>query len=176
VASSLFRLVWRRHPVSSVGTLTDGVCTSAVSRDRRGPAMARIHRGLIQRQLRGGRPKLELVTLTAAAIAIVATDRHVHQERATMPRPGLTQRTTAVPMHLRSIPELEPKPAQDLLHRVLGANSAKVDAWAWLFLTRPHDGSVLFRPFRSLSLYGERERHSSIDRALLQSEWVQTRV
>src|ERR1700686_659637 len=51
-------------------------------------AMAKIDRGLMQGQLRGSRPKLELVTVTVAAMAIVAADRHVHRERATTPRPG----------------------------------------------------------------------------------------
>jgi hypothetical protein len=41
-------------------------------------AMAKIDRGLMQRLFRGGRPKLELVTVTAAAMATVATDRYVH--------------------------------------------------------------------------------------------------
>src|SRR5208337_2894754 len=47
--------------------------------------MAKIDRGLMQRQLRGRSPKLNLVAVTVAAMAIVATDRHVHRERATTP-------------------------------------------------------------------------------------------
>src|ERR1035441_9336626 len=83
----------------------------------------------MQRQPRGSSPKLELVTLTVATMAIIATDCHVHRERATTPRPGLVQRTTSVRLHPRSIRRLEPKQAQHLLHRDLSANSVEVDAW-----------------------------------------------
>src|SRR5271157_6045322 len=91
--------------------------------------MAKIHRGLIQGQLRGPGPKLELVTVTSAAMAEVATDRHVHRERAATPRRGLMQRTNSVPLHPRTLRGLEPKQAQDLLHRDLSANSVEIDAW-----------------------------------------------
>ena len=53
-------------------------------------AMAKIHRHLMQGRLRGSRPKLDLVTVTVAAMAKVAIDRRVHRQRATTPRPGLT--------------------------------------------------------------------------------------
>jgi len=56
-------------------------------------ATAKIDRSLIQGLLRGSSPKLELVTVAVAAMATVATDRHVHRERAPMARPGLVQRT-----------------------------------------------------------------------------------
>jgi hypothetical protein len=42
--------------------------------------MAKIDCGLMQRQLRGGGPKLKLVAVTVAAMAKVATERHVHRE------------------------------------------------------------------------------------------------
>jgi hypothetical protein len=42
--------------------------------------MAKIHRGLMQRQLRGSRPEFKLVTVAVAAMAKVATERHVHRE------------------------------------------------------------------------------------------------
>jgi hypothetical protein len=92
-------------------------------------AVAKIDRGLMEGQLPGGRPKLKLVTVAVAAMAMIATDCHVHRERATTPRHGLMQRTTSVPLHPRSIRGLEPKQAQDLLHRDLSANSIEVDAW-----------------------------------------------
>src|SRR5438128_484698 len=43
--------------------------------------MAKIDRGLIHAQLRGSRPKLELIPVAAAAMAIVPTARHVHREQ-----------------------------------------------------------------------------------------------
>jgi hypothetical protein len=42
--------------------------------------MAKIDCGLMQRQLRGSGPELKLVTVTVAAMAKVATERHVHRE------------------------------------------------------------------------------------------------
>jgi hypothetical protein len=92
-------------------------------------AIAKINRGLMQGQLRGGCPKLEVVTVTVATMARVAADCHVHRERATMLRRGFMQRTPSVPLHPRSTQGLEPKQAQDLLHRDLCANSVEVDAW-----------------------------------------------
>jgi hypothetical protein len=91
--------------------------------------MAKVDRCLIQGLLRGSRPKLELVTLTLAAMAKVATACHVHRERAMKPGPGLMQWTSSVPLHPRSICRLEPQQAQNLLHRDLSANSVEVDAW-----------------------------------------------
>ena len=49
-------------------------------------ATAKVHRGLMQGQLRGSRPQLELVAVAVAAMAKVAADRHVHRERATRSR------------------------------------------------------------------------------------------
>jgi hypothetical protein len=43
-------------------------------------AMAKFHRHLMQGRLRGSRPKLDLVTVTVAAMAKVAIDRHVHRQ------------------------------------------------------------------------------------------------
>jgi hypothetical protein len=42
--------------------------------------MAKIHRGLMERQLRDSGPELKLITVTLAAMAKVATERHVHRE------------------------------------------------------------------------------------------------
>src|SRR5947207_1737688 len=87
-------------------------------------AMAKIDRRLMQRQLRGSRPELKLVTMTVAPMATVATDRHVHREPATTTAgPGIMQGTASVPLHPRPIRGLEPKQVQDLLHRDLSANS-----------------------------------------------------
>src|SRR5215472_2233209 len=61
--------------------------------------MTQIDRGPVQRQLRGRRPELERISVAATAMAIVATQCHVHRETAVSPRPGLVQRTTAVPLH-----------------------------------------------------------------------------
>jgi hypothetical protein len=97
--------------------------------------MAKIDRGLIHAQLGGSSPKLERVTVAAAAMAIVATARHVHRERMTPSRPGLMQRTTSVPLHPRSLRGLESQQVQNLLHRDFRANSVEVDAW--------HGGSSL---------------------------------
>jgi hypothetical protein len=91
-------------------------------------ATAKIDRGLMQGQPRGRCPKLKLVTVTAAAMAIVATDCQVHRERATAHGPGLMQWTTSVPLHPRSIRGLELEQAQDLLHCDLIAKSVEVDS------------------------------------------------
>jgi hypothetical protein len=41
-------------------------------------ALAQVDRGLMQGLLGGGSPKLKLVTVAVAAMATVATGRHVH--------------------------------------------------------------------------------------------------
>jgi hypothetical protein len=93
-------------------------------------ALAEIDCGPMQWQLRGGCPKLELVAVAMTTMAEVAADHHVHRERATpTPRCGLVQWTTSVPLRPRSIRGLEPKQAQDLLHRDFAANSVEVDSW-----------------------------------------------
>ena len=92
-------------------------------------SMAEIDRGWMQGQLRGGRPKLKLVTVASAAVATVAADRHVHRKRATTPRRGLMQGTTSIPLYPRSTHGLKPKQTQDPLHRDLSANSIEVDTW-----------------------------------------------
>jgi hypothetical protein len=122
----------------------------------------------MQGLLRGSGPKLKLVTTTAAAVAKVATERHVYRKRAittAAPRPGLVQWTTSVPLRPRPARGLEPKQAQDLLHRDLCANSVEVHARHGCSppvgssnLAGPQNGSAFPRPFRSLSLYAERER------------------
>ena len=97
--------------------------------------MAKIDCGLMQRKLPGRRPKLKLVAVTVAPMASVATDRHVHRERA-MPTtsPGVMQRTASVPLHPRSTRGLEPKQVQHPLHRHQTANSVEVDAGHEFFL------------------------------------------
>src|SRR5690349_8963404 len=57
--------------------------------------LAKLERGLMQRQFPGGCPELKLVAVTVTAMAEVTTQRHVYRETATTPRPGLMQRTTA---------------------------------------------------------------------------------
>jgi hypothetical protein len=89
--------------------------------------MTQLDRGLVQRPLRGRRPELKLVTPTAAPMAIVPAQRHVHRETAAMLRPGLMQRTAPVPLHTRSARGREAEQAQHLLHRDLTADSAEVD-------------------------------------------------
>jgi uncharacterized protein with von Willebrand factor type A (vWA) domain len=79
--------------------------------------------------LRGSGPKLKLVAAAVATMAHVAADGQVHGERAAAARRlGLIQRTTSVRLSPRSIRRLEPKQAQNLLHRDIGANAVEVDA------------------------------------------------
>jgi hypothetical protein len=116
--------------VVCVGTTTEARSPALDPGNLAAKAVAKIDRSPMQRQLRGSGPKLELVTVTAAAVARVATDRHVYRERAittTTPRPGLVQRTTSVPLRPSSIRGLEPKQAQYLFHRDFRANSIEVD-------------------------------------------------
>src|SRR5271166_1412606 len=82
---------------------------------------------LEQQQLCGSRPGLKLVAVTAAPMAIVAAQRHVHRERAAMARPGRVQRTASLPLHPRSFRGLEAEPVQRLLDRDLPANCLEVD-------------------------------------------------
>jgi hypothetical protein len=90
--------------------------------------MAEVHGGLMQRKPPGGRPELELVAVTAAAMAEVATDRHVHRERAMRTTgPGVMQGTASVPLNPRPTRGLEPKQVQHPLHRHESANSVEVD-------------------------------------------------
>ena len=128
-------------------------------------ATAKAHRGLMQGQLRGSRPQLELVAAAVAAMAEVAADRHVHRERATtmVLRQGLMQRTTAVSLRPRSSPGLESKLAQDLFHRDLGANSVEIyarhDCFSGGELVEPHSmtrwlGDRRTVPFPLISLWG----------------------
>jgi hypothetical protein len=104
-----------RWPLLCCVCLGDDMCRGVAARRARrssatpnpgdvaAKAMAKIHRGLIQGQLRGRCPKLELVTVSVAAMAVVATDRHVHRERAETPRRGLMQRTNSIPLYPRSL-------------------------------------------------------------------------
>ena len=61
-------------------TIPEQVVTSANPGNIAAKSMAKIDRGLMQRQLRGSGPELKLVTVTAAAMAKVATHRHVRRE------------------------------------------------------------------------------------------------
>jgi hypothetical protein len=60
--------------------MTEGPSPTPNPGDVTAKSMAKIHCGLMQRQLRGGRPELKLVTVAVAAMAKVATERHVHRE------------------------------------------------------------------------------------------------
>jgi hypothetical protein len=90
---------------------------------------AKIHCGLMQRKLPGRCSKLKLVAVTATPMASVATDRHVHRERA-MPAtsPGVVKGTASVPLRPRSTQGLEPKQVQHPLHRHETANCVDVGA------------------------------------------------
>jgi hypothetical protein len=89
----------------------------------------KIHGGLMHRKLPGIRPKLKVVAVTVAPLASVATDRHVHRERA-MPAtsPGVIKGSASVPFHTRSTRGLEPKQVQHPLHRHETANCVEVGA------------------------------------------------
>lgn len=94
-------------------------------------AMAKIDRSRMQRQLRGGCPTLDLVTVALATMAEAAVDRHVHRERATpTPRRGRMQRTAFVPPHPRSIRGLHPSRFRTC-STMLSArtNSVKIHVW-----------------------------------------------
>src|SRR5271163_3934104 len=113
----------------------------------------------MQGPLRGGGPKVKMVAVAAATMAKIATERHVYRERAiatTAPRPGLVQWTTSVPLRPGSTRRLEPKQAQDLLHRDLCANSVEVHA---------RHGLVLLGWARRTSL-GHRTARRSLDRSV----------
>src|SRR5208337_3588831 len=143
-----------RWPLLCCVCLGDDMCCGVATRLARGSsatpnpgdvaakAMVKIQRGLIQGQLRGRCPKLELVTVTVAAMAVVATDRQVHRERAATSRRGLMQRANSVPLYPRSLRGLEPKQAQNLLHRDL-SELCRSRYLARLLLTRGRRGSLL---------------------------------
>src|SRR5208337_1691781 len=131
-----------RWPLLCCVCLGDDMCCGVATRlarrssatpnpgDVAAKAMVRIQRGLIQGQLRGRCPKLELVTVTVAAMAVVATDRQVHRERAATSRRGLMQRANSVPLYPRWLRGLEPKQAQNLLHRDLRVCSKSPMLWS----------------------------------------------
>ena len=73
---------------------------------------AQVDCGLMQGQPRGGGPEFKLITATAAAMTTVASNRHVHRERAAATGgAGLVQRTASVPLRPRPTGGLEPKQA-----------------------------------------------------------------
>ena len=126
--------------------------------------VAKIDRGLMQGSFVAAAQSSRLVAVTVAATAKVATDRYVHRERATTPRPGLMLLTTAIPLHPESIRGWNPSK--------FGTCSIVISARTLSKSTPgtvvPH--SVLRRlnaqgPLHSLSLYGERERLSSLDQS-----------
>jgi hypothetical protein len=120
-------------------------------------SVAEIDRGLMQGQLCGSCPELKGVAPAATAMAKVATERDVGRERVATTRHALGQRTTSVALDAAPIRGLEPEQVQDLLHRDLRTKSLEVDAWHGS--SSLGDGPLSGRgPFRSLSLYGERER------------------
>ncbi len=129
-------------------------------RDVAAKLTAKIHCCLMQRKLPGSRPELKLVAVTVAPMASVATDRHVHRERAlSTTSPGIVQRTASVPLHPRSMRGLKPKQLQHSLHRHESANSVEVDAGHGSSSggehVEPHSPDRVAwcseRPFRSLS-------------------------
>jgi len=83
--------------------------------------------GLIQRQLRGGRPQFKLVALAMTLVAAIATDCHVHGE-ASATGPGFVQGTASVPLVACSLAGLEAEQVEYLLHRNLLAKLVEVDA------------------------------------------------
>jgi hypothetical protein len=82
---------------------------------------------LEQRQLCGSRPGLRLVAVTAAPMAIVAAQRHVHREPAAMVRRGGVQRTASLPLHPRALRGLEAEQDLHLLPRDLPTNCLEAD-------------------------------------------------
>jgi hypothetical protein len=80
----LFSLVMTSTSV--YGTVTEETITSAEFRECRGRAggkdpfgvLMASDRRLVHGELHGGRPNLKMVTVSVAATAKVATDRHVH--------------------------------------------------------------------------------------------------
>jgi hypothetical protein len=112
------------------------------------------HRGM-QWHLGGLGPECELVASATAFVAVVAVHRHVHGERTSMLWLGFVQWAVSIPLICSTTNTLEAQQLEDLLHGDLVAKPVEVDArhgW-WLLETK--------RPFRSLSLYGERERSSA---------------
>ena len=122
--------------------------------------MAQIDCGSMQGLLRGGRPELKRVPMTAAAMAIVPTAGHVHRESATTTAgPAIIQRTASVPLRPRPARGLEPQQVQHLFHRHPSADSPEVNPWHGSASFAGHHDSGRVRPFRSRSsLEGERER------------------
>ena len=166
VASSLFRFVRRSPPWLCDVRMAQEASPTPNPGNVAAKATAKIHRGSMQGLLRGSGPKLERVSVAAAAMAVVAAHRHVYRERAAMPGlgHGLVQGTNSVPLSPRSSRRMESKQVQDLLHRDLGTDSVEVDArHGCSSLSRGRRGSVAGGPFRSNTLYGERERRPSRD-------------
>ncbi len=118
----------RRRPLRFGRTMSGEISPALNPPNVTAKSMAEVDRGSMQGQLRGGRPKLELVTVAVAAMATVAADHHGYRERTTTPRPGPMQRKTPVSLCPRSLRGLEPKKAQHLLDRDFSTSPVEVDA------------------------------------------------
>jgi hypothetical protein len=107
--------------------LCPGLLPTADPREFQAQRVAEIDRRLIERQLGGSRPQLELIALAVATMATVTTDRHVHGEATMTTGPGFVQGTTSVPLVAGSPARLEAEQVEHLLHRDLRAKLVEVD-------------------------------------------------
>ncbi len=156
VASSPYLPLCEIHTARPRHAPSGEVLTSVRSRERRGQGDGKDRSRLDAAAASWRLPKARAGCRGCGSDGKVATDRHVHRERATpTARRGLMQRTTSVPLHPRSARGLEPKQAQDLLHRDLGCELCRSRRRARLL---PHSvtrrlGASTTVPF-PLSLWG----------------------
>ena len=90
---------------------------------------AEIDRRTMERLPSGRGPQVQMVAITVTAMAVVATECHVHREATTTLGPGFMQGTAAIPLLARPTGGLEPQQVQHLFHRDLSTQPLEVDAW-----------------------------------------------
>ena len=86
---------------------------------------AEINRSVLQAQLGGSSPQRDLMTLAVTAMAMVATNRHVHREAVTMSWLGFVQGAVSVPLIACLPARLEAEQVTHRLHRDLPAKLSK---------------------------------------------------
>jgi hypothetical protein len=105
---------------------------------------------VVEGQAGSGRPQLDLVASAAAAMAMVATDRHVDREAALTTRGGSVQRTRPVPLIAPSPESFKAEQVEHLLHSDLLAKPVEVNPWHVFLLYRSWEQEE--GPFRSQSI------------------------
>ena len=96
---------------------------------------AEVARGFVKGKSVDGCPKLQLISVAAAFVAVVASGVQIHRQGATRGGRGVVHRTRPVQLIAGALGGLEVQLREDALHGDLAAKAVKVDS--------RHDGSSL---------------------------------